>query len=228
VSTQSIISWVVGITSTPLPSQSQTLAAVVAAAVQLERLNLAWLGRRLAGPVAAKHKIKRVRRFTCNDRIEISDAMKGVIDRLVHKRRKRLIISFDWTEVRHSHTLMAAASIKGRAVPLLWASYPQWKLFRSQNGPEEGMLRSLRGLIPEPLKVVIPADRGFGRAEWAAVCRERKFPYVVRIAPKMGWPAGGIAGWSQLDWCRFGGSASAVARGVEPAPHDHHSRAEPP
>ena len=92
MSTQSIITWVVGVTSSLLPSRSQTLARIVAAAVHLGRLNLAQLGRRLAGPIAAEHKIKQVWRFTATDRIEISDAMAGLIDRLVRKRKKRLII----------------------------------------------------------------------------------------------------------------------------------------
>ena len=31
--------------------------------------------------------------------------------------------------------------------------------------------------------VIIPADRGFGRAAWAAVCQELKFRSVVRMKP---------------------------------------------
>jgi hypothetical protein len=91
--------------------------------------------------------------------------------------------SFDWTEVRHFHTLMAAACLGGRAVPLLWASYPAWKPSRSQNALGEGLLRTPRALIPESVPTVILADRGFGRAEWAAVCQELGFRYVVRIKP---------------------------------------------
>jgi hypothetical protein len=184
VSTQSIVNWVVCLTSNLPPSQAPTLALIVAAAVRLERINLAQLGRRLAGQVAAKPTTKRVWRFTCNDRIEIADAMKGVIARLVRNRKKRLIVSFDWTGFRSFHTLMAAAAIKGRAGPLRWASYPEWKLFRSQNSLAEGLLRLLRTLLPDPLKVISRADRGFGRAEWAAVCQELKFHCVVRITSK--------------------------------------------
>ena len=54
---------------------------------------------------------------------------------------------------------------------------------RSQNSLEEGLLRLLRTLIPETIRVVILADRGFGRAEWAAVCQELGFDYLVRIRP---------------------------------------------
>ena len=172
MSTQSILTWVLTAPTRLLPSQSKTLAVLVAAAIRCERPNLAQIGRGLAGPVTAKSAIKRAWRFTCNPRIEVSEAMAEVIQKLVRKRKKRILISFDWTEFREFHTLMAAACIKGRSVPLLWASYKEWQFLRSQNSLEEGLLRLLRSLIPDPLKVIILADRGFHRAEWAAVCQE--------------------------------------------------------
>jgi hypothetical protein len=172
VSHQSILDWVVCVTANLLPSQSRTLAVLVAAAVRTERPNLASIGRKLAGPTTAKSAIKRAWRFTDNARVEVAEAMTGVLAKVVRRRKKRLLVSFDWTEFRQFHTLMAAACLGGRAVPLLWASYPEWKLLRSQNSLEEGLLRLLRTLIPESVEVVILADRGFGRAEWAAVCQE--------------------------------------------------------
>lgn len=183
MSTESIVRWVVCVTSNLLPSQSRTLAALVAAAVRLERVNLALLGRKMAGEVTAKSAIKRAWRFTCNRRVEVGDAMAGVIRRVARRRKKPLLISFDWTDVKSFHTLMAAACIGGRAVPLLRASYTEPKLRRSRNSLEERLLRKLLGLIPGSVPVIVLADRGFGRAEWAAVCRELNFRYVVRIKP---------------------------------------------
>jgi hypothetical protein len=185
MSTQSILSWVLTATTRLLPSQSKTLAVLVAAAIRCERPNLAQVGRKRAGPIPAKSAIQRAWRFTCNPRIEVSDAMAEVIQKLVRKRKKRLLVSFDWTEFRDFHTLMAAACIKGRSVPLLWASYAEWKFLRSQNSLEEGLLRLLRSLIPESIRVVILADRGFGRAEWAAGCQDLSFDYLVRIKPNV-------------------------------------------
>ena len=104
-----------------LPSQSQTLAVLVAAALRCQRPNLAEVGRSMAGPVTAKSAIQRAWRFTCNERVEVADGMAEVINKLVRKRKKRLLVSSDWTEFRGFHTLMAAACIKGRSVPLLWA-----------------------------------------------------------------------------------------------------------
>lgn len=184
MSPQSILSWVVSVTSNLRPSQSATLAALVAAAVRVERPNLATIGRQMAGRVAAKHTIKRAWRFTKNPRVEVADAMAGVIAAIARRRRKRrLLISLDWTDLRSFHTLMASACLGGRSAPLLWASYTEAKLKRSQNDLEERLLRELRALIPKSVEVVILADRGFGRAEWAAVCQELGFHYLVRIKP---------------------------------------------
>ncbi len=36
------------------------------------------------------------------------------------------------------------AAIEGRGVPLVWASYPEWELHKSQNNLEEGLLRLFR------------------------------------------------------------------------------------
>jgi hypothetical protein len=78
---------------------------------------------------------------------------------------------------------MAAAVMKGRAVPLLWASYAKWELFKSRNALEEGLLHLLRTLIPQRVPVIILADRGFGRVEMARACTNFGFRYLIRIKP---------------------------------------------
>ena len=47
-------------------SQAKTLSELVAATLHVARVSLAEIGRRLRGGVAAKHRIKRVWRFTAN------------------------------------------------------------------------------------------------------------------------------------------------------------------
>ncbi len=109
--------------------------------------------------------------------------MAGVIRRLLRKRTKVLLVALDWTDVRGFHTLLAGAVLKGRAIPLLWASYTQGQLHRSQNAFEESLLRLLVTMLPGGVKVVVLADRGFGRAELAKTCHELKLRYLIRIKP---------------------------------------------
>lgn len=178
-------SWVLTVCAPLRLSQAKTLAHLVGAALHVGRATLAALGRQLAGggTGAAKHAIKRAWRFCDNDRVHVADAMHGVITALVRKRKKPLLVALDWTEVRCFHTLMAAAVLKGRAVPLLWASYTTGQLFRSQNALEEGLLRLLVSLLPVGLGVILLADRGFGRAELAKTCQELEVHYLIRIRP---------------------------------------------
>jgi hypothetical protein len=180
-----VIGWVVGTVAGFLRlSQAKTLAVFVAAAQRVGRVCLpAISGAVMGGSTLLKYKIRRLWRFTDNCRVEPSDAMRGVIQKLLRKRKKRLLVAFDWTEIRNFHTLALVAVIRGRGVPLLWASYPEWELAKSQNNFEEGLLRLLRDMVPPALKVVLLADRGFGRTELGRLCQQLHFHYVIRITP---------------------------------------------
>jgi hypothetical protein len=178
-----VVAWVVTVCSGLRLSQAKTLSALVSAALGVGRVSLAALGRRLAGPPAAKHRIKRAWRFCANDRVVVHEAMGGVLARLLKRRKRPLLVSQDWTDIRSFQTLAAGAVLKGRAVPLLWASYPKWRLFKSRNAFEEGFLHLLRTLIPESVPVVLLADRGFGRVDMARACRRFNFYYLIRIKP---------------------------------------------
>lgn len=188
------IAWVLSVCSDLRLSQAKTVSELTAAAMQVGRVSLAAIGRKLTGETAAKHRIKRTWRFVANQRVVISDGMRGVVRHLVKRlkkpqptgkkrRRPRLLIALDWTEFRDFHTLLAAVVQRGRALPLLWASYPEWVLHKSQNNLEEGLLRLLRDMIPDSVEIILLADRGFGRTELARTCQQLGFRYVIRIKP---------------------------------------------
>lgn len=190
------IVWVWSVCSSLRRSQTKTLADLVGAALSVGRVSLAEIGRRLSG-TSAKHGIKRCWRFTANERVEVSDAMSGVIRHLLKRKRWRkqpLVVAVDWTEVRNFHTLMLAAVLRGRAVPLLWASYPEWQLAKSQNNLEEGLLRLFKSLLPAGVRVIVLADRGFGRTEMARFCQQLGFHYVIRIKPDVWVRGAGFTG----------------------------------
>ena len=115
------IAWVISVCAVSLRlSQAKTLAVLVASAMRVERISLANIGRAMSG--MAKHQIKRCWRFCANERIETADAMSGVLKRVLKKHRKKLVISFDWTDIKGFQTLMASAVFKGRSIPICWAS----------------------------------------------------------------------------------------------------------
>jgi hypothetical protein len=182
-----VVAWVLSVCTGLRQSQAKTLAALVAAAVQVGRVSLAALGRHMTGKALCKHKIKRAWRFCANPRVTVADGMRGVIERLSRRRDEPLVVALDWVEVRAFHTLMAAAVVGGRALPLLWASYPEWELYKSQNNLEEGLLRLLRSLVPDRVALIVLADRGFGRAELARTCLGLpNLHFLLRIKPDAG------------------------------------------
>ena len=197
-----VMAWVVSVCRGCLrKSQAKTLSVLVAAALVTQRVSLANLGRSVPGTTTAKHKIKRVDRFVGNQRVEVSDAVRGVwryVLRRIRKgyKRKPLVVSFDWTDVRGLQTLMACVVIKGRSVPLLWASCSRnvWEGHKSRNSFEEALLLLLRALIPAEWKtpIILLADRGFGRTELGRFCQRYGLHYVIRIQPKVWIKSGSV------------------------------------
>ena len=178
------IAWVVTVCAASLRlSQAKTLGVLVAAALGVERASLANIGRRMLG--AAKHQIKRCWRFCANDRVETADAMRGVAKQILRKRKRPLLVGLDWTDLRAFQTLMASAVLKGRSVPLCWASCVRHVFdgHRSRNAFEESLLLVLRSMVPPGQRVILLADRGFGRTELARFCQRHGFDYVIRIKP---------------------------------------------
>jgi hypothetical protein len=180
------IAWVVNVCSSYLLlSQAKTLGVLVSSAMRCDRISLANIGRQMQGTV--KHQIKRCWRFCANDRIETADAMRGIVQKMLKKRKKKLLIAIDWVDIKGYQTLMASAVLKGRSIPICWASTSNhiYDGHKSRNAFEESLLLVLRSMIPQRIKVIILADRGFGRTALATFCQQQKFGYVIRIQPKV-------------------------------------------
>jgi hypothetical protein len=208
------IAWVVSVCSVSLRlSQAKTLAILVAAAMRVQRVSLANLGRRMDG--CAKHQIKRCWRFCANERVETADAMRGVVATLLKRRgkNKRLLVAVDWVDIKGFQTLVASVVLKGRATPVAWASTTNhvYDGHRSRNAFEESLLLVLRDMIPPAIRVVILADRGFGRTALATFCQRQGFGYVIRIQPSVTVRLHGFHG-KLLDYPVFKGIAKVLKR----------------
>jgi hypothetical protein len=183
MSPDAVVGWVLTIAGALRLSQRKTLAELVEAAARVGRGTLSAIGRCLRSASAAKHAIKRVWRFCDNDLVHPEDVLPRVVRRLTRGRKKPLLVALDWTHVGPFHTLMAAAVLRGRAVPLVWHSYTDGQLTRSQNALEESLLRLLVTMLPGGVSVILLADRGFGRAALANTCSELRLRFLIRIKP---------------------------------------------
>jgi hypothetical protein len=189
------IAWVLSLCTGVLRgSQAKTLADLVGAALNAGRASLAGIGRELAQlkGSAAKHAIKRLWRFIANRRVEPVEAMPALMNRVWRRRlawharygdRRPLLVSLDWTKVRRFHTLMVAVVVQGRALPWCWESYADPVVGKSQNALEYALLARLKAALPPGLRIVVLADRGFGRAAMAGECQKLGLDYLIRINP---------------------------------------------
>lgn len=206
------IAWVVSVCSVSLRlSQAKTLGILVAAAMRVQRMSLANIGRAMNG--LTKHQIKRCWRFCANDRVETADAMRGIIAALLKKRKKKLLIAVDWVDIKGFQTLVASMVLKGRSTPMVWASatHHVYDGHRSRNAFEESLLLMLRDMIPRTIKVVILADRGFGRTALATFCQRQGLGYVIRIQPSVTVRLRGFYG-KLLDYPVYKGIAKVLKR----------------
>jgi hypothetical protein len=206
------MAWVLTICANSLRlSQAKTLSVLVAAAMQVQRISLANIGRAMAG--AAKHQIKRCWRFCANERVETADAMRGIVAKLLRKRKNKLLVALDWVDIKGFQTLMASAILKGRSIPIAWASTTNhvYDGYRSRNAFEEALLLVLRAMIPRRIKVVIIADRGFGRTALASFCQQQGLGYLIRIQPKVTVRLKGFYG-KLLDYPVYKGIAKVLKR----------------
>jgi len=62
--------------------------------MRVQRISLANIGRAMEG--ATKHQIKRCWRFCAKPTSETADAMRGMVAKLLKKRKKKLLIAVDW------------------------------------------------------------------------------------------------------------------------------------
>jgi hypothetical protein len=116
-------------------------------------------------------------------------------------------------DIKGFQTLVASIVLKGRSIPIAWASTTNhvYDGHRSRNAFEESLLLILRDMIPRSIKVIILADRGFGRTALASFCQNQGFGYLIRIQPSVTVRLKGFAG-KLLDYPVKKGIAKVLRR----------------
>lgn len=185
------------------PTQRTNLAPLVSAILKKRTLRLSDLARAYPTPkqrrVAAPkhcllHRLKRLWRFTSNERV---DAMAVRIAFVPHAVARlgypRLLgLAVDWTmfdtispsgERTRYQVLRIAVPRKGGATPLLQLAYDRDRPppERSRNQPERDALLAVIEAPPACVRPVVLADRGFCGASFLTRLEYRGVDYVVRL-----------------------------------------------
>lgn len=143
--------------------------------------------REVPGARKHKHRLKRLWRFLSNPRVKPEQLRYAWIrwciktfcsDRIVK-------IAMDWTTLPGNiQCLMIAIPFHGRAIPLVWQLMLHSQIKDSQNRIEERLLANLINLTAEAFpqkKLLLTADRGFGRASLIQFLLKKQILFVLRV-----------------------------------------------
>ncbi len=154
----------------------ETLLEAVAASVRGPRLTLTDIGRRLAGTVRLRHRIKRADRLLGNTRLQgEARSVYGALCRISLARIREPLIVIDWSDLkadRSLHLLRASLPVGGRALTLYEEVHGQRK--PNNRRVQERFLERLAAMLPPRSTPTIVADAGF------------KVPFY-RAVERLGW-----------------------------------------
>lgn len=134
-----------------------------------------------------KHRLKRFWRFLSNPRIKperLQEYWAGwCIKTFCHD--KYVKVAMDWTTLPGNiQCLMIAIPCAGRAIPLLWQLVLHKNIKDSQNMIEERLVSRLIKLVHvcnQDKKLLLTADRGFGRATLFQFLKKKNILFVIRV-----------------------------------------------
>jgi len=138
-------------------------------------------------PGANKHRLKRFWRFLSNPRVKPERLrlfwVTWCIKRFCHDHVVK--VAMDWTTLPGNiPCLMIAIPFKGRAIPLLWHIVLYTDSKDSQNRIEERLVARLVNLVKVSFpdkKLLLTADRGFGRATLIQFLLKKGVLFVLRV-----------------------------------------------
>ncbi len=143
--------------------------------------------REVPGATKHKHRLKRLWRFLSNPRIKPEQLRSLWISWCIKmfSHQKIVKIAMDWTTLPgNMQCLMIAIPFHGRAIPLVWQLIHSSDIKDSQNLIEERLVTILHHLVQEAFpgkKLLLTADRGFGRATLFQFLLKKDILFVIRV-----------------------------------------------
>lgn len=171
-----------GVLSKP---QRENLGRSVAALCASQDCHLSALARSFHGAATFRYRLKRLDRFIGNAGISPRSAWESLVPlilRFADRMEGFLPILVDHTDAGAMRICYAAVLFKTRALPLCFLAFPKASPPTSQNRIEHDLLRELHRIIPSRVRVVIVADRGFGRVSLFRLFKQEfHWSFVIRV-----------------------------------------------
>lgn len=181
-------------------SHLTTCIWMVAAVIQSREVNLTkWLPYLPCRGKYAQSKQRRVRRWLGNNRINVHRLYKPIIKAaLADWQDEMMYLSLDTSLYWDEYCLIRLAVVhRGRALPLSWRVLAHPSASVSANACRE-LLQDAAKLLPERVKVVLLADRGFVHTDTMTLVKTFGWHYRIRCKSNT-WFWRSTRGWSQLN-----------------------------
>lgn len=145
--------------------------------------------REVPGAKKHKHRLKRLWRFLSNPRVKPEGLrllwVTWCFKTFVPDSDSVIKVAMDWTTLPGDmQCLMIAIPFHGRAIPLVWQIILHADIKDSQNLIEERLVARLVNLTKEARpekKLLLTADRGFGRASFIQFLLNKHVFFVLRV-----------------------------------------------
>ena len=172
--------------------QSRNLSLLALGLLQSQTANTYSIARGISSITDASFNSseKRVNRFLDSDRFQIDDSLfrchkNFIFTALLEMNLLEdvIFINVDFTTKKDEFLILSASiPFKNRGIPLYFTmrNYPKTKGKLNQKKMELAFIKGLKHLLPQNLKYVIVADRGFCTERFINLCLNEGFDYIIR------------------------------------------------
>ena len=191
-----------------------SLANAVTGALWAAALGVSAIGAGLAQArgTVAKHCVKQVDRLLSNAKLDAWAFFELWVPHVIGARGEE-VVSLDWTSFAadgHEVVALSMATRHGRSTPLLWRTVDASELKGRRNGHEDALLKRLREVVPDDVKVTVLADRGFADCELFEFLEALGFDHVIRLRGNYLVTSAGGEKRKAADWVGAGGRARTL------------------
>lgn len=172
------------------------------------------LGLAAAQELTSKHAIKQVDRLFSNAGIDVWGLFAIWVPFVVGSR-SQIVVAMDWTDYDHDDDTTIALNMvtsHGRATPLLWKTVKKSELLGERNNHEDALLQRFKEALPEGVKVVVTADRGFGDVKLYALLKSLGFDFIIRFRENIYVTDSGGERRAARDWLHESGRARLIRK----------------
>lgn len=183
----------------PRPEQ-KALAGLVTGVAVTQRATVSEASAGVPGAAQDRSKQRRMQRLLANPRLAVTQAQRHLIRHVLRRRRGpiRLLLDATTTGARGqqpgTQTLCLAVDWQGRALPLVWRTWPARA--RGQNWLQtiREMFALVQAAVPARTPVVVLADRGLAGARLARAVVAQGWHFVLRVthSTRLRYPNGRV------------------------------------